>query len=931
MKEMEKAYEPSKFEDEIYQKWIDSGFFNPDNLEGEPFSVMMPPPNVTGILHLGHALENSLMDLMVRYQRMQGKKVLLLPGTDHAAVATQAKVEGLLVKEGIEHPREELGREELLSRIRTFAEDSKATILGQIRKLGTSADWSRLRYTFDDDRNRAVNEIFKRMYDDGLIYRGTRLINWSIGAQSVLSDDELEWDEKQEPFYYIRCGNFVIGTVRPETKCANSPLVVHPEGVYVKVRFTNADGETDELILSKNLFDDKEQMENVLSALQPQSEFVVIEEKMGKELEGQTFEYETYAGSRTFTVLADEVIDMEKGAGAMTISSNHSADDYDLANRRGLDETFIQKIDFSGKMTSIAGELEGETIESARKKSVQIMKDKGLIVGEDVSYVHRVPLCYRTKTVIEPMVSNQWFVDVNKKFVLKQSKLKDIKAGQEVTLKELMQTVVRSGEVNILPDRYNKTYFEWIDNLRDWCISRQIWWGHRIPVWYRGEEVYCGVEAPQGDGWTQDEDTLDTWFSSGLWTFSTLGWPDQTEDLKLFHPTNWMQMGWEILFFWMARMILMTTYAIGEIPFSNVYIHGMLRDKDGKKFSKSAGNGIDPLEMIEQYGADALRYSLVTGCTPGNDSRFYIEKVEDARNLVNKLWNLSRFMKGNIRESALTPEISQMPQAYTLADQWVIQKLQNTITQVNTLVAEYQFTLALEKLREFTWNDVADWYLEIAKRESEGEEKSEILNVILSTLLRLWHPFMPFVTEAIWQNVYGEEQIIMVAPWPKAMSTQGNEKIENQFEIVRSVITGLRNIRGEYNIPYTVDLSVSIETEEFQVLLDSQAQVIQKLLKLQSFTIAPQIDKTDTMVSFVDTGVTVYVDLAGAVDFEKEKERIQKEIDGIEPYVIAQEKKLSNESFVSNAPEAVVNQEKEKLAKAKENLKKLKEQQESFV
>ncbi|HAZ28817.1 MAG TPA: hypothetical protein DCY48_03540 [Candidatus Magasanikbacteria bacterium] len=938
MKELPKAYEPKHYEDEIYKRWEESGFFNPDNLSGEPYAIMMPPPNVTGVLHLGHALENSLMDSMARFQRMRGKKVLLLPGTDHAAVATQAKVERLLVEQGIKNPRQELGREELLRRIREFSEQSKSTILSQIKKMGTSADWSRLAYTFDEPRNRAVNGVFVRMYNDGLIYRGTRMVNWSIGAHSVLSDDELLWEERQEPFYYIRCGEFVIGTVRPETKCADSPLVVHGDGEYLRLRFTNKEGQEDHLIVSKNLFDKKEQFQVITNHLESQSNFQVTETFTGKELEGRAFEYDTYAAKRKFYVIADEVIDMEKGAGAMTISSCHSADDYDLAKRRGLNETFIQKIDFDGKMTDVAGPCIGMTIVDARRKAVEIMKEMGLIVGEDTKYVHRLPICYRSNTVVEPMVSKQWFVNVDKEI-----------PGRGKTLKQLMREAVTTGHngdknktVRITPDRFEKGYLRWVDNLYDWCISRQIWWGHQIPVWYKGEEVYVGIEPPKDEEkWERDPDTLDTWFSSGMWTFSTLGWPEGG-DFKTFHPTGWMQMGYEILFLWMSRMILFSTYVIDGIPFRDVYIHGMLRDEMGKKFSKSAGNSVDPLDVIEEFGTDALRFSLISGISPGNDARFYDEKVEGARNLVNKIWNISRFILTQFDPDGLTLETDHTSQEYTLADQWILMRLNQIIIEVTDDLENFRFSAAGEKLRDFTWSELADWYLEISKIESASPAdksfKSGILMYILEILLKLWHPFMPFVTEAIYQQRMRNSGILlMVQPWPSSVLHAGlrtdkpASEVLSEFSLLQSIVTGIRTIRNEYGIEPKKEFSIIIQTEKYQVLIDQYASIIKNLAKVSSLTITGTPDQPKQSATFVPgEGVTVFVELSDVIDVAKERERLEKEIQNLTAYVSSLEKKLANKQFVAQAPASVVATERAKYEEATAKLSALEQQRAPF-
>jgi valyl-tRNA synthetase len=921
-----KAYEAKQYEDDIYTAWENSGFFNPDNLSGEPFSLMMPPPNVTGVLHLGHALENTIMDSMIRYQRMRGRKALLLPGTDHAAVATQSRVEKNLVKEGIEDPRQEYGREKMLEIIREYAEESKTTILSQICKMGTSADWSRLAYTFDDERSKAVNEVFVRMYKDGLIYRGTRMVNWSVGAHSVLSDDELEWEDRKEPFYYIRCGSFVIGTVRPETKCADSPLVVHPTGTYVRLSFDSHDGGRDSLWVSENLYNDPAQRATVFNLLDTQDDFTVEEKKNGSELEGETFEYDTYAGRRTFTIIADEVIDIKKGAGAMTISSNHSADDYDLANRRELKSTFITKIDFDGRMTEIAGPCSGMTILEARKRSVELMKEQGLLVGEDISYEHRVPICYRSGVVVEPMVSTQWFVAVNKQI-----------PGRGKTLKQLMKEAVATGhngdaaqKIEIKPDRFENSYYQWIDHLRDWCISRQIWWGHRIPVWYckEGKDGVCKkgceprvvVGRPDpcpGCGTTdleQDPDTLDTWFSSGLWTFSTLGWPNETVDLKTFHPTSWMQMGYEILFFWMARMILMSTYVLDEIPFKEVYIHGMLRDKDGQKFSKSLGNGIDPIEVIEKYSADALRFSLITGVSPGNDSRFYEEKVEAAQRLVNKLWNVSRYILTSVDEPAHSKAFKEL-KPKTLADRWILSKLVRLEEDVSAHFQATEFSQASEKLREFTWSDFADWYLEMTKAQRQDPSMKastdDILVYVLEHLLTYWHPIMPFVTEQIWTYL-GDHELLMAHNWPVLRMVDLDLVAEQEMDQLQSVITAVRTIRSQYNVAPKQKVQSVIVGGSFQ----DQTALIEALAGVESLAFESSAP-SDEYASTVVGDVQVFVSLEGLVDEQAEQAKLENQREQTAAYIKTLEQKLANGIFTSKAPEHVVATIRQNLETAK--------------
>jgi len=880
---MEKAYEPQKYEDDIYKRWEASGFFNPDNLEGEPYSIMMPPPNVTGVLHLGHALENSLMDVMARFQRMRGKKVLLLPGTDHAAVATQARVEKNLVEAGMKNPREELGREGLLEKIREYAEESKATILNQIRKMGTSCDWSRLAYTFDEERSEAVNEVFKKMYNDGLIYRGYRVVNWSVKGQSTCSDDELIYIDRKAKFYTFKYSvdfPFAIATTRPETKLGDTAVAVNPN------------------------------------------------DKRYKKYIGKIFDINFCGVDLKIKIIADEHVDPEFGTGALGVTPAHSTVDFDMYERKkaeGDEINLIKVIGEDGKMTANAGkEFVGLTAEKAREKVVEKLKAEGLLEAEE-EIDQNVGTSDRFGDVVEAVPMRQWWLDMNKEIPSKGKSLRDL-------MKEALTTGLDGDEnkkVIINPERFTKLYLDRVDNLRDWCLSRQIWWGHRIPIWYKGEEIKVCPEQPEGKGWIQEEDTLDTWFSSGLWTFSTLGWPrihsiapGKPSDIELFHPTSWMQMGYEILYLWLMRMVLMSAYNLDEIPFKDAYIHGMLRDKDGQKFSKSAKNGIDPLEVIEKYGCDALRWSLLSGVTPGNDSRFYLEKVEGVQHFVNKLWNIARFVLTQIDEQHITNN-KQIPEPNTLADEWILFKLNNIIDEVTKDIDEFRFSVAGEKLRDFTWNELADWYLEISKIEGD---KSEILNYILNNILKLWHPFMPFVTEAIWLTINDQQttdsDLLMVQKWPKA-ETKAETKAEADFELLRNIIVGIRSIRGDYKIDPAKKLNVIISAGDKVKLLEENSEVIKRLSRLEDLKIERSTNKPDQSVGFIELSVEVYINLEGIVDFEKEKKRLNSEIKNLQKYVNSLEKKLNNKSFIGNALDEVVKKEKEKLQEGKEKLEKL--------
>jgi len=708
-----KPYDPHTTEDEIYRKWEKSGFFNPDKCieagiaekDALPFSITLPPPNVTGNLHMGHAVMLALQDIMIRYNRMRGKRTLWVPGTDHAAIATQSKVEKELYKQE-KKTRHDLGRDEFIKRVEAFAKESHDIIVNQIKKLGASVDWSREAFTLDRERSLAVRTAFKQMYDDGLIYRGARIVNWDPKMQTTVSDDEIEWKEEKAPFYYLKYGPFTIGTARPETKFGDKYVVMHPDDTRYK--------------------DYKH---------------------------GQTLEVEWINGPVTATVIKDSVVDMEFGTGVMTITPSHDVTDFDIAERHNLDKEQI--IDFDAKLLPIAEELAGMHIAKARPAIVQKLKKKGLLERIDEKYEHRIAINSRGGGIIEPQVKEQWFVDVNKEF-------------RGTTLRESMRDAVESGKITIIPEHFKKTYFHWIDNLRDWCISRQIWYGHRIPVWYRGDEVYVDVSAPDGKEWTQDPDTLDTWFSSGLWTFSTLGWPEKTDDLKTYHPTNVLETGYDIIFFWVARMILMSGYHLGDIPFKTVYLHGLVRDEQGQKMGKSIGNIIDPLEMIEKYGADATRLSLVIGATAGTDVKLSEEKVRGYKHFANKLWNVARFVLSNTEGVDITAS-----PILTAADKKILDKSAILAQEVTKAIENFQFHLAGEKLYQYIWHTFADTIIEeskpiLAGNDAEAKKSRQYtLYSILVLNLKLLHPFTPFVTEEIWASLpHQEESLLLVEKWP---------------------------------------------------------------------------------------------------------------------------------------------------------------------
>lgn len=721
---MDTRFDHSKSEKKIYDRWEKSGFFNPDicvakgitKKSAKIFSIILPPPNVTGTLHMGHAVMLAIQDIMIRFARMKGLKTIWVPGTDSAALATQTKVEEILYKKE-NKTRHDIGREELLKRVEQFAKESHDTITNQIRRMGSSVDWSREAYTLDKERNFAVRTAFKKMYDAELIYRGDRIVNWDPKMQTTVSDDEVEYVEKKDHFYYIQYGPFVIGTVRPETKFGDKYVVIHP--------------------------DDK---------------------RYKQYKHGDKLKLEWINGPIVATIIKDKASDMSFGSGVMTITPAHSLVDFEIAQRHNLD--IEQIIDDRGVLLPIAGEFASQHIKKVREAIVEKLKRKRLLVKVDENYVHNVSINSRGGGVIEPQIKKQWFVDVNKEFVIPHSKITGIKSKSKTTLKKIMKTTVQKSSIEILPPRFNKIYYNWIENLRDWCISRQIWFGHRIPVWYRNQEVYCDIEAPSGDGWEQDPDTLDTWFSSGLWTFSTLGWPAKTKDFLSYHPTSVLETAYDIIFFWVARMILMSGFLLGDVPFKKVYFHGMVRDAQGRKMSKSLGNTMDPLDMINKYGADATRLSLIIGAGPGNDSKISEDKVKGYRNFTTKIWNASRFVIMNYRPSKTKVKLTTKDKAH-IKEVLVVKK------KVETYVSKYDFNRAGETAYHYFWHKFADKIIEEYKPRLQGENEAsrvaaqETLLKILSESLKFLHPFVPFVTEEVWGLLPPEEKkgMLMVEKW----------------------------------------------------------------------------------------------------------------------------------------------------------------------
>lgn len=719
---LEQAYDAKLYEYALYKRWEESGYFNPDKLPRRhttPFSIVLPPPNVTGTLHCGHATMLAIQDTIVRFKRMQGFKTLWLPGTDHAAIATQSKVEkDISKKEG--KSRYDLGREELLRRIGIFARESHDTIINQSKSMGSSLDWSREAFTLDEKRNKAVYTAFKSMYDAGLIYRGDRVVNWDPKGQTTISDDEIVYEEREATLYTFRYASdfpIAISTTRPETKFGDTAVAVHPDDE----RYT---------------------------------QFI-----------GKTIETNFCGIPLTIKIIADRSVEKDFGTGALGVTPAHSKIDEEMARANNL--PFVQVIDEKGKMIVGGEDVIGKKTAEAREIVAQKLRDAGLMV-EEKKITQNVSTAERTGAVIEPLPKLQWFVAVNKEFSFPHKEKTIAQFGEMVTLKTLMRRAVESGATTILPERFAKVYDHWIENLRDWCISRQIWYGHRVPVWYKGDSIYVDVEAPNGEGWTQDEDTLDTWFSSGTWSFSTLGWPNETDDLKTYHPNDLLETGWDILPFWVARMILMSTCLLGEVPFKAVYLHGMALGKDGKKMSKSSGTALDPLEVTEKYGTDALRMALIVGNAPGNDFKLYDDKIKAYKHFANKIWNASRFVLSNTKDIILDEK--NLNEKDTL----VLTTWRATLKDITQDIEKYNLYLAGEKLYLYFWHTFADVLIEEAKPRFQSEDLTDrqsvqvLMSLLLEEQLKALHPFMPFVTEAIWEIMYGgdKESLLMIQPWP---------------------------------------------------------------------------------------------------------------------------------------------------------------------
>ena len=880
-KELPKIYDPKKVEDKIYKIWEESGFFNPDNLdlpENSPsYSIVLPPPNVTGTLHMGHAAMMVYQDILIRYKRMSGFRTLWIPGTDHAAIATQTKVEKILKEKGAS--RHSLGREKFLAEVNKFAQDSHDTIKNQTKKMGSSCDWSREAFTLDEIRNKAVNSVFKLMHEDELIYRGERVINWCPRCHSTLADDEVEHKNRETQLFTFRYWKdfpIPISTTRPETKLGDTAVAVNPK------------------------------------------------DERYKEFIGQEFLGNFCGIDLKIKIIADRNVEMDFGTGALGVTPAHSMIDWKMAKDNDLN--IIKVIDEDGKIKEGFGEFAGLTAFEARKLVVEKIKQNSLLEKEE-NIQNAISVCYRCGTSIEPLPSLQWFIDVNKK----TEKLNN-KSIKETCLEAVEKGVFDREKINIIPQRFEKNYFQWMNNLEDWCISRQIWYGHRIPVWYKGEEI--SLEDKSNDAsWERDSDTLDTWFSSGMWTFSTLAQSlDEikiengklvidSNDFKSFHPTSVLETGYDILFFWVARMIIMTTYAINDIPFQDVYLHGLVLDENGKKMSKSLGNVLDPLDMIEKFGTDAVRLSLFIGSTPGNDTRINEEKIENYRNFVNKLWNISRFVTSKIGDGATEAKIEE--KNLTFADKWIIDKIKNLITEVTLDLEKYNFSLAGEKLQEFTKNDFADWYLEVAKFETNTAEKNIILGKILEDILKLWHPFIPFITEEIWSNL-SKEKLLLIENWPalenwNEITAKDYDSKDNVFEKTQTIITAIRNLRAENKIEPTKKLKTIIYAgDDFEKIKNEEILIKNLRTGVGELIIEKSGEKPAEALYTIASGVEIY--LINEIDKDAERKRISAELENLKKYTANLNQRLSNKEFTKKAPAQIVAQEKERLAKAQSDI-----------
>ena len=869
------VYEPQKVEEKWYQIWEKEGYFKARaEEESSHFSIVMPPPNVTGSLHLGHALDSTLQDILTRWHRMQGEDTLWLPGTDHAGIATQARVEEHLAKEGLS--KEALGREKFLERVWAWKKQYGGHITTQLRKLGTSCDWSRERFTLDEGCSEAVKEVFVRLYEKGLIYQGNYIINWCPKCQTTISDIEVEHEPHAGMIWHIRYPvvdsdeEVIVATTRPETMLGDTAVAVHPA-------------------------DERYRM------------------LVGKQLRLPLTD-------RVIPIIADDYVDKEFGTGAVKVTPAHDPNDFAIGLRHNLEQ--IAVLDRHAVLNEHAGKYAGLDRYEARRQVVADLEKLGFLVKVE-EHENAIGQCYRCDTVIEPMVSKQWFVKMK-------------------PLAEPAIQAVKDGEIRFVPERFTKVYLGWMENIRDWCISRQLWWGHQIPVWYCQDcgKVICVKEEPQvcpecGSGsLVRDPDVLDTWFSSALWPFSTMGWPQETETLKCYYPTSVLVTGRDIIFFWVARMIFSGLEFMPDVPFQDVFIHGLVLDAQGRKMSKSLGNGIDPIEVIEQYGADTLRFMLITGNTPGNDLRFQMERLEAMRNFTNKIWNASRFALMNLTDyqevncgtnagGSATGNTAVEGTEYTLADRWIRSRYNHTASEVTRSLIRYELGEAGRLIYEFIWNELCDWYIEMVKsrlygKESEASRKTaqKVLAQTLRETMQLLHPFMPFLTEEIWQHLPHQGETVMLAPWPQGAEAELDEQAEADMTVLMDVIKAIRNLRSEINVPLGKKAHVVLIARNDEVIaaLQKGEGYLRDLAGLAEIEmLLNSQEKPEQAVAAVVSGVEVYLLLQGLVDLEKEKARLEKEKGVFEQEITRLEKKLSNKGFLTKAPQEIVAKEEDKL------------------
>ena len=869
---LENKFNPKDFEDKIYKNWEEKGYFKPsEDKSKKPYTIVIPPPNITGKLHMGHALDETIQDLLIRYKRMQGYNALWLPGTDHAAIATEAKVVAKLKEEGTS--KEELGREKFLKRAWEWKKEYGGIIINQIKKLGCSCDWDRERFTMDEGLSNAVKHVFVDLYNKGLIYKGKKMINWCPYCKTSISDAEVEYEEEPTHLWHIRYKvkgeenrYVVVATTRPETMLGDTGVAVHP-----------ADERYKDLVGKK-----------------------VILPIMNKEI----------------PVVADEFVEKEFGTGAVKLTPAHDPNDYESGERHGLE--VVEVFDENGKMNDLVPEYAGMDIYEAREKIVEKLKEIGALVKIE-DYTHNVGKCYRCHHSIEPKISEQWFVKME-------------------PLAKPAIDAVRNGDVKFIPERFDKTYFNWMENIRDWCISRQLWWGHRIPAYYCKD---CGnMQVSENEvtkcnkcGSTnieQDDETLDTWFSSALWPFSTLGWPEQTEDFKYFYPTDTLVTGYDIIFFWVARMIFSAIEHTGQVPFKNVFIHGIVRDSQGRKMSKSLGNGIDPIEVIDKYGTDALRFSLILGISPGNDIRYMPEKLEAASNFANKLWNASKFVLGNL-ENYKEIEFKDIEKSLTYSDKWILSKLNKLVLDITNNIDGFELGVFAQKIYDFIWNEFCDWYIEMVKpRLYNEEDKTKLaaqytLNKVLADSLKLLHPIMPFITEEIYTKLYNNNESIMISKWPEYSKNVDFDKEELAVEELKNIITGIRNIRVQRNIhPSKKSKLIFVTSESKEAVKNSESWLLKLGFGSEIEISGSKENLPQNAMSVLANGIELYMPFEDLVDISEEKERLQKEKERLESEIQRATKMLNNPGFVNKAPVEKVQEEKDKKTKYEDMLETVK-------